>query len=337
VTYRGGWPSEVMLQRELEKVGDGLPRPWTAHRSRSRPAEIWYYNPLTDEYRGPHPRDRPVHVSCLSFEGRLRVEVHAPPPPVAGARAALPPWASAPRQNLPLPPESELRCGDESAAEDCRWFGSEAGCFLALRGERCPHRHIAPNKVSRCSAGERCLWMAACSKRHREWHSWQECESFYQRRGPYSTAPPSATPVQDTSQQLATQQPATQQPGSQQLTMHEHLQAVEAAQLMVEAVHGRQPEACGGSSGALDVVRCPRAAQMLQRWGFDAAVGLGIARAGHGLSEAISHVPARYLEKGFRLCPNLGLGAAAPARGADADEAPTREEATLSGCIGPVD
>ena len=150
-----------------------------------------------------------MHVAVLDHSGALRVEV-TPPPPRASpplddasdkAAAVEPPW-SAPRVAgyaatvEPLPGFEAL--ADEAAhgQAPCRFFGSEAGCFKAQKGQRCGARHDAPNSVTRCRMGDHCHKMAACGKRHRTWTCWQHTEAYYRREGPFALATPA--PASDT-------------------------------------------------------------------------------------------------------------------------------------------
>ena len=195
-------------QHELRELSRTLPFPWRAERSRST-GRLYYLNRESGETTWSRPR----HVGVVDSSGALRVEAPPPPPRASPplddasdkAAAVEPPWSAARAAGYaatvePLPGFEAL--ADEAAHGEapCRFFGSEAGCFKAQKGQRCGARHDAPNRVTRCRMGDNCHKMAACGKRHRAWTSWQHAEAYYRREGPFATATPAeaVVPASDT-------------------------------------------------------------------------------------------------------------------------------------------
>ena len=338
----------VEWERSRERASEGLPPGWRAVLAQSRcmrchfalgecpcpsaPQRLYYgYMPLSDEANPSFAitqASRPRPIGALAGDGRYVVSV-APPraPAAAGVNespdtpgvSAGPPWAPTPYPLAPLPPDEELAftralCTDHGK-EDCKWFGSEAGCYAAMHGRKCDAKHTNPNAASACTAGEGavkgCLKMGACSKRHRRWRSWQDAEAFYTRSGPYSLVPPPvyAGPSID----------AGTRPKSSEAPYDEHLGSLRHAKDRHEEVCGRGAMVYAGGVEEI-AARYGMGYVLACRMGRDDIAlgvvhGRGLGRHRQGINEPPYHKSLRMLAERAQFFPMLGVGCPVPDRG----------------------
>jgi hypothetical protein len=226
--------------------------------------------------------------------------VYTPPPPSADhqhGRERAPPWAVPPRDDISPPAELRSAGADEETCEVCPFFGSEAGCFRSFRCGSCEKLHTKPNSVRFCAGGnETCLKKAACERRHRVWHSWEDAEAFYQRTGPYQ--PPGQPSDEGTSDAAL-------------IELYDlHVDELSRAQAMFRAVCGRAE----GESDDDDHVpgegelrlRYARGLYMICRQGWQ--IGCGCGKQLGGRLTPVGHKNARLVAERAHTTPNLGLG-----------------------------
>ena len=205
-------------------------------------------------------------------------------------------------------------CNSE-AAEDCPFFGSEAGCYAVLHGRKCDFRHERPNTVEGCKAGDtRCLKTAACPKRHRVWRSWQDCEAFYCRRGPYDRR------ATHQGHGAAASSGSSGSSGAA-FSYAKHLSEVTDAKHRFEMVCGRGGMPSHGGVRGM-AARYGKGFMLACRHADDVAEGVvegrGLGRARQGLAEPVHHKALRMEAERSWFFPKLGIGCPVPDR-SDAD------------------
>ena len=275
------------VDRQRAMMEADLPPQWVVMTSRST-GRLYFFNRNTDQTT----YDKPRPVACL-YDGKLKIEVYTPPQAAPSGEddddsaTTAPPWADKPHADNEIPDEIESAGAD--SGDVCSFFGSEAGCFQALRNGFCDRVHRNPNSVPKCRDGDsRCLRKGACSRRHRKWTSWQDCEAFYCRLGPYTPAQPQED--DDLTEKYA-----------------RHLAEYGRAKQLFDSVCGAVDDFAElANSETAMFERCPRGFCMLLRRGWQYGHGLGRWR--NGVIEPIPHKNACFISARSHHYPSLGLG-----------------------------